>query len=124
MDSGDIAMPGLKITLLRRLTQHDVTNLTEVEQILEDGHLPELEAVRDGVAHQEGGDEVLDGPGLTAVRPKLEGVEAAGLPEVVEDRDVGEHVVQIVRVGWVLGRCPLKGNWFYKLIWWHLCSSS
>ena len=83
------------------------TYLAEVEEVLEDGHLPQLEAVGDGVAHDEGGHEVLDGPGLAAVGPEVEGVEAARLPEVVQDRDVGEHVEQVVRVRRVLTRSPL-----------------
>ena len=82
--------------------------MAEVEEVLEDGHLPQLEAVGDGVTHDEGGHQVLHGPGLAAVRPEVEGVEAPGLPEVVQDRDVGEHVVQVVRVRGVLIGGPLK----------------
>ena len=41
---------------------------------------------------------MLHGPSLAAVRPEVEGVEAARLPEVVQDSDVREHVVQVVRV--------------------------
>ena len=35
------------------------TYLAEVKQILEDGNLPELQAVGDGVTHHEGGHKVL-----------------------------------------------------------------
>ncbi len=70
------------------------TYLAEVEEVLEDGHFPQLEAVCDGVAHDEGGDQVLHGPGLAAVWPEVEGVEAAG--EVV--REWGAGVVQEQRV--------------------------
>ena len=84
------------------------TYLAEVEEILENRHLPELEAVVDGVAHDEGGHQVLHGPSLAAVRSEVEGVEAARLPEVVQDCDVGEHVVQVVRVRWVLAGGPLE----------------
>ena len=82
--------------------------MAEVEEILEDGHLPELEAVVDGVTHDEGGHQVLHRPSLSAMRSEVEGVEAARLPEVVQDCDVGEHVVKVVRVRWVLARGPLK----------------
>ena len=66
----------------------------------------------DGVTHDEGGDQMLHGPGLAAVRPEVEGVEASGLPEVVEDCDVGEHVVKVVRVRGVLTGGPLKNKKF------------
>ena len=87
-----------------------ITDLAEIEQILEDGNLPEQEAVRDGVTHEEGRHQVLDRPGLAAVRPEGEGVEAAGLPQLVEDRDVGEHVIQVIRVRGVLPTLPLNNH--------------
>ena len=62
----------------------------------------------DGVAHEEGRHQVLDRPGLATVRPEGEGVEAARLPQLVEDRDVGEHVVQVIRVRRVLTTIPLN----------------
>ena len=61
----------------------------------------------DGVAHEECRHQVGDGPSLAAVRAEVERVEAARLPEVIEDGDVGEHVVQVVRVGGVLTARPL-----------------
>ena len=62
----------------------------------------------DGVAHEECRHQVGDGPSLAAVRAEVERVEAARLPEVIEDGDVGEHVVQVVRVGGVLTARPLQ----------------
>ena len=85
-----------------------ITDLAEIEEILEDGNLPKEEAVADGVAHEEGRHQVLDRPSLPTVRPECEGVEATGLPHLVEDGDVGEHVVQVIRVRWVLTTLPLK----------------
>ena len=51
--------------------------LTQVVEILDDRGLPQEEAVGDGLAHHEGGHQVLHGPGLAAVRTEVEGVEAA-----------------------------------------------
>ena len=85
----------------------DLTDLAEVKQILEDGDLPELEAVGDGVAHHEGRHQVLDRPRLPAVRPEGEGLEAPLFPQLVEDGQVDEGVVEIVGVGRVLLPGPL-----------------
>ena len=49
----------------------------------------------------------LDWPRLPAVRPEAEGVEAPLLPQLVEDGEVDEGVVEIVGVGWVLLPVPL-----------------
>ena len=51
--------------------------LTQVVEILDDRGLPQEEAVGDGLAHHEGGHQVLHGTGLAAVRTEVEGVEAA-----------------------------------------------
>ena len=44
---------------------------------------------------------------LTAVGPKHEGVETALVPQMVQHRDIGVHVVDVIGVGWVLAVCPL-----------------
>ena len=44
---------------------------------------------------------------LTAVRTKHEGVETALVPQMVQHRDVGVHVVDVVGVGRVLAVRPL-----------------
>ena len=44
---------------------------------------------------------------LTAVGAKHKGVETALVPQMVEHRDVGVHVVDVVGVGRVLAVCPL-----------------
>ena len=49
---------------------------------------------------------MLHGPRLAAVRPEHEGVEVALGAEVVERRDVGVHVVDVVRVRRVLALRP------------------
>ena len=62
----------------------------------------------DGVAHEVSSHQVLNWPSLATVRSEGEGVEATGLPQLVEDRDVGKHVVQVVGVRWVLATIPLN----------------
>ena len=52
---------------------------------------------------------MLHGPSLAAVRPEVEGVEAALCPQLVEDGEVGVGVVQVVGVGRVLMPGPLVG---------------
>ena len=75
---------------------------------------PEEQPVRDGLAHHEGGDEVLDRSGLPTVGTKHKGVHAALAPQVVQHRDVGVHVVDVVRVRRILAVRPfvrgLRGN--------------
>ena len=61
----------------------------------------------DGLAHHEGGDEVLDRSGLPTVGTKHKGVHAALAPQVVQHRDVGVHVVDVVGVGGILAVRPL-----------------
>ena len=53
---------------------------------------------------------MLHGPSLAAVRPEVEGVEAALCPQLVEDGEVGVGVVQVVGVGRVLVVGPLLGD--------------
>ena len=62
----------------------------------------------DGVAHEVSSHQMLNWPSLATVRSEGEGVEAAGLPQLVEDRDVGKHVVRVVGVRRVLATIPLK----------------
>ena len=83
--------------------------LAQVVQILDDGRLPQQEAVGDGLAHHEGGHEVLHGPRLAAVGPEVEGVEAALRPQLVQHAEVGVGVVQVVGVRRVLVPAPLIG---------------
>ena len=80
--------------------------------------------MRDGLAEDEGGDQVLDRARLATVRPEHEGVETPAVmriwlfpvrgelglpfsPEVVESCDVRVHVVDIVAVRRVVHLCPL-----------------
>ena len=61
----------------------------------------------DGVAHHEGGDKVLDRPRLSTVRSEAEGVHTSFLPQLVENCQVDEGVVQVVGVGRVLVTSPI-----------------
>ena len=85
-----------------------VTYLAEIEQILKNRNLPELETMIDRVTHEECGDKMLNWSSLATVRPEIELVEVARLSHVVEDGHVGEHVVQVIRVGWVVLASPLE----------------
>ena len=50
---------------------------------------------------------MLHGPGLAAVGPEVEGVEAALGPQLVQHAEVGVGVVQVVGVRRVLVPAPL-----------------
>ena len=63
---------------------------------------------------------MLHGSRLPAVRPEHERVKTPLSSEVVQRRDVGEHVVDVVRVGRVLPLCPLLGGGHVRIKHWVL----
>ena len=64
----------------------------------------------DTLGHHEPGHQMLNGASLTAMGSKDKSVETPLCPEVVEDRYVGVHVVQVVGIGRVLVVGPLLGD--------------
>ena len=63
--------------------------------------------MRDGLTHHESGDKMLDWAGFTTVGTKHKGVQAALVSQMVQHRDVGVHVVDVVGVGGILAVRPL-----------------
>ena len=89
---------------------HGDPDLAQVVQVLQDGHLPQQQPVGDTLGHHEPGHQMLYGASLAAMGSKDKSVETPLGPEVVEDRHVGVHVVQVVGVGRVLVVGPLLGD--------------
>ena len=86
--------------------------MAEIVEILDDWGLPQQEAMRDGLAHHEGGHQVLDWTSLATVRTEVECVEATLRSQLVEDSEVGEGVVEIVGIRRVLMPAPLVRCWY------------
>ena len=63
--------------------------------------------MRDGLTHHEGRDKVLHGPSFSTMGTKHEGVETTLVPQMVQHRDIGVHVVDVVGVRGVLTVRPL-----------------
>ena len=89
---------------------HGDPDLAQVVQVLQDGDLSQQQPVGDTLGHHEPGHQMLYGASLTAMGSKDKSVETPLGPEVVEDRHVGVHVVQVVGVGRVLVVGPLLGD--------------
>ena len=89
---------------------HGDPDLAQVVQVLQDGHLPQQQPVGDTLGHHEPGNQMLNGASLATMGSKDKSVETPLGPEVVEDRHVGVHVVQVVGVGRVLVVGPLLGD--------------
>ena len=87
-----------------------VLQVAQVVQVLQDGYLPQQQPMGDTLGHHEPGHQMLNGAGLTAMGSKDKSVETPLGPEVVKDRHVGVHVVQVVGVGRVLVVGPLLGD--------------
>ena len=79
--------------------RHGDADLTQIEQVLQDGHFSEYQTVRDVLGQHEGHDQVIDGTSFATMRSEVERVHLTVTSEVVQSLDVGVHVVDVVDVG-------------------------
>ena len=84
--------------------------MRQVKQILQRQGLAQADPVRDVLAEEQRGREVVDVPGLARVRAEREGVEPARLAEAVERVQVGVDVKGVVGKGGVVLGGPLGGR--------------
>ena len=86
---------------------HAEADLREVVQVLQEGALAELDAMRDVLGAHEARGEVVDLAGLAAVRPQRKGVEATRLPACMV----------------VAGRWVVWSGWQHATSWGSQCAS-